>query len=295
MSVHLFAEDWNGNPDDEAGGRRQLRLRWNVYATPPEIGDVRDEIRAHEGFPFQGKQHPRKPGYYSQGATITNGNGPHLYVVEALYAQKVPVDVTDPLASPPQVAWDVMEIPTPVDVDFDGEPIASSAGEPFDPPLVLPRQIPVLVFTRNFPVATVTPTWLASWSNTTNSAAFELAGEDIEVGEAFIERQPTAAYVEAREDAPAYYAVTFRIAVAPGQGEHFWQHNPLDRGFRHLNSEDELVTIVDAKGEPLNQPTLLDGEGHKLAAAADPVVLHFRIRGTSDIGSLGLVPPSGGS
>lgn len=291
MPVHIFHEDWDGRQDQETDGRRDLTCRWTVYATSPAIGDVHDEIRAHGSFPHQGKQHPRKPGYYSKGGRISTGDGPHMYVVEASYSQATQVDVTNPLATPPDVSWDSMEIPTPIDVDFDGNPIASSAGEPFDPPLVLPRQVPVLVFTRNYAVATVTPTWLASWTNTTNSASFTLAGDTIAIGEAFIERQPTATYVAARDGFDAYYRVTFRIAVAPGQGEHFFQHNPLDRGYRHLNGEDELVTIVDAKGDPVGQPTLLDGTGHKLADDADPVVLHFRIRGTSDIGSLGLVDP----
>lgn len=287
MPVTSVSERWSGTESNETATERTVNREFDVIATRPESGDVLNEIRTDPDIPGVGGAHPRISGYYCQNVGIAQAEGPTKFRVTATYGTTVVGDVTDPLSEPPEASWDALEDQREIDTDLDDEPIASSAGEPFDPPLVESEADPVFVWTKNYSSATVTASWLASFANKTNDASVEIVGETVAIGEALQLGVPRAQFVPGRDGVSAYWRVTFRIALRIGGGAEAWHRRVLDQGYRALNGDDELVMLVDQAAKPLNQPSLLDGTGHKLTAGS-PVFLSFRTKGTADFTDLDL-------
>lgn len=296
MSVTFF-ESWKGKgAGDEEKSSTRTRII-TVHATTPATGDVHDSIRAEDDYPAPGTEHPRCPGYYCKSASIESGEGPQMFVIRASYTTER-VDATgstgdplNPTLSPPKVRWDSMTWQRGIDTDTAGFPICSSAGEPYDPPYQITESCPVLVFTRNYAVSAINAGVLATLAYRVNDGDFTLGPDTVHAGEAMIDGQPVAEFVPANGTTPAYYTVTFRIALKLGKGELAWQYRPLDMGFRQLNADGDLVTICDASGAPLNQPSLLDGSGHALATGGTPVYREFIVRDSVDMDGWGLVLP----
>jgi len=288
MPVSIVSERWSGRGSSEDQQARKVRRTFDVIATVPGSGDVLNEIRAHASIPKVGNAHPRITGQYCQNVNVEQAEGPTKFLAVAEYSQKVVGDVTDPLNQPPDVGWEALENQREIDTDLDGNPIASSAGEPYDPPIVETESDPVLVWTKNFATSTVTASWLIGWAEKTNSGAVNVNGEAIAAGEALAIGVPRAEFVEGREGVTAYFRVTFRIALRKGAGANAWKRKLLDQGYRFLNGSGQLVLFVDESGKPLNQPALLNGSGGKLTSGS-PVFRTFRTKGTKDFTELGLV------
>jgi hypothetical protein len=268
-----------------------------VQATATGTDDVHDLIRAEADYPAPGSEHPRCAGYYCKSVSIDSGEGPHLFTIRANYTTER-VDATgttgdplNPMLSPPKVRWDSMTWQRQIDTDIAGFPICSSAGEPYDPPYTITESCPVLVYTRNYSVATWSASSLGVLAYRVNLEAFTLGPDTVGAGEAMIDGQPIAEYVPPNGSTPAYYQVTFRIALKLGQGELAWQYRPVDMGYRQLNDDGDLVTVCDASGAPLNQPSLLNGSGHLLPSGDPPVFREFIVRDSVDMGGWGLVLP----
>lgn len=292
MSVHSVTESWQGCDSDEGDGRRDISRKLTVIATRPVSGDVLNEIRVFSGVPRPGAVHPRVSGYYCQSANITSGEGPTIFHVVAKYSPKPVADNTSPLTQGPKARWTKYTWQETIDHDLDGYPIASSAGEPFDPPLTVSRSCPLLSFTKNYALSTVSPAWLGSWADTVNSDVLTIGGDTVAIGEALIVEQPEAEYIDSIDGVAAYARVTFQVALKLGAGAGAWQFSPLDQGYREINGSGSLVTILDEAGMALNQPHLLDGAGAKLPDASPPVFLEYRTRRVVAMTGLGLVAPS---
>jgi hypothetical protein len=287
MAVLLVSERWSGQGASEDQAARKVRRTFDVVATRPVSGDVLNEIRTASGIPKVGNAHPRITGQYCQTVNVEEAGGPTKWLVTAEYSQTVVGDVTDPLAQPADVAWEVLENQREIDTDLDGNPIASSAGEPYDPPIVETESDPVLVWTKNFATATVTASWLLGWADKTNSASVTVNSETVGIGEALQIGVPRADFVEGREGVSAYWRVTFRIAIRVGGGANAWKRKILDQGYRFLNGSGQLVLATDEAGRPMNQPMLLNGSGGKLTSGS-PVFRTFRTKGTKAFMELGL-------
>ena len=191
-------------------------------------------------------------------------------------------EAENPLDRPLDISWGSNSYTEPVDKDINGDPIDSSAGEPFDPSVERENSRPVLTVVKN--QASFTASTKLDYENRINADTFYGA----EPGWAkMADIQAQKAY----ENGVSYWRVTYQIEFKPGG----WTKEVLDQGFYKLTTtgEGESATtqkelIKDKDNLPLNQPALLDGSGGELAANADPVFLDFEVYETAVFGQLGI-------
>lgn len=80
------------------------------------------------------------------------------------------------------------------------------------------------------------------------------------------------------ENGIAYDQVTYEIAILSVG----WDRKIVDQGYQEDTGEDGIKPILDANGDEVTTPALLDGAGQQLAAAFDPVFLTFRTKARTD-------------
>ena len=294
MSVVSVTESWLGEESTDADAGLELKRVLTIIATPGVDGTALDAVAAHADVPKRGEEHPRWDGYFCSNSTVRRAKGPNWYECEATYSTSTTAidDPSTPTSEAPVFRWESYAWQEALDLDLDGNPIASTAGEPFDPPYQAARSCPLLVMVRNYSTATVTPAWLAQWADTVNSDALTIGGTSVAIGEALIVGQPEAEFVPAAAGVAAYYKVTFRVALRLGGGAGAWQYNPIDQGYRVINFTGATILVVDDAGNPLSQPVLLNGAGTRLASGDPPVYLSYVVRNSIAMSGLGLAVPS---
>jgi hypothetical protein len=167
-----------------------------------------------------------------------------------------------------------------------GDAILNSAGDPFDPPVMVERQYGVITITKNVPLNSpiLQLSKLAEFRNTINDADY--LGHD--AGTLRVAQLDTASAIENRT---AYAVVTLQVKIRP-EG---WVRRVIDRGFNMLSTYDpngdamlvtEKTRIKDRHGEPLGEPSLLDGSGGVLPEGLDPHFLEFDVYNDSDFAEL---------
>jgi hypothetical protein len=87
----------------------------------------------------------------------------------------------DPTDDPALTEWDGDQYQRPLVVDEDGKVVCNSAGDLFDPPVMVDDSRLMSVTTKN--LASI-PTWIMNYSNAVNSDAFTLDGFSVAIGQA---------------------------------------------------------------------------------------------------------------
>lgn len=295
MAVISVNQAWSSESSQLSsdGGRRSVL--YQVVAVPTTGTDVIEEIEAHASIPQRGDAHPDVAGRWVTTVETHRRGGPNSYDVLVTYESLQPVvPGTNPVSLPgwwTDVQWEVSEVAA--DTDLDDIPVINSAGEPFDPPITVQVVSLSATWNKNFTAGTATFGWLESWANCVNTSAITGVAA---AGELLIFPGPTAERVPAADGAPAYDRVSFPIRFRRGAGGKAWWRIVLDRGLREKTGVEsggapELQTIVDRIGSPLNQPSLLNGAGLRLNAAAAPVWLEFRLIRDVNMAALAILPP----
>jgi hypothetical protein len=173
---------------------------------------------------------------------------------------------TAPLARPSdiQLDWNESRVPIYVDAITD-EPVLNSAGVSFDPPIDYDIADPVLVISRNeFPID-----WplILSYRNAINLDTYLGAA----VGT--LRLYPILASRQFEQEWGYFYRVTYRI----GYREDGWIAHRLDEGRHELNTDGELVEILDARGSPVTDPVRLNGSGKQLPVGAETQFLDYNL------------------
>lgn len=205
-----------------------------------------DEI----SIPLPYEPHPADPWAYVSNVGVTPGAGPKQWIVMITYKSW-----QNPLEAPPKVSWSFATSNEPIDRDIFDKMIGNSAKETYDPPISEEVDDILLKITRN--EAAYEPLFASDYKNAVNSdyfygfapgiAKLNLFNGDLQLG------GPSPWYIVA-------YEIQFR--------RDGWKRRMLDQGFRTFDSETgKYTTIVDSKGKPLSEPTLLDGNGNKLPNA----------------------------
>lgn len=212
----------------------------------------------------------------------------------------------NPLTRPPRVRWTGREFEKPLIYDaINNTMVCNSAGDPFNPPLMIEDSRQVAIITQN---VSSPPSYLVDYRNKVNNAPFTLEGVSIdlfcarikslelsewkvEFGYYFRELQIVIEIKDnelvsnfssgvgdpADSGTPAGTAtVTSNITVSG------WQIAAQDAGYRELKynsttSAWELKKIVDANGIEVSQAQLLNGKGKRLAAGTQPGGEVYRI------------------
>jgi len=213
----------------------------------------------------------------------TNQLGPFTWEVICNYSSGVEIGkfIDDPRQRKPDVAWTFFQTEEVVQADNNETPIANSAGDFFLDPIT--RQVSNLEVTiqRNENITSYNPSKALEFMGSVNSSSTTIAGLSAGKHEAKLENYSA---VQMRLNGIDYWRVTYRVRFNLDT----WEKQILDAGFNKLDPGGKGVKILDANGQPVNQPGLLDGAGDVLADGADAEFLIFEVYPEKEFSELGL-------
>jgi len=229
-----------------------------------------------EKIPQYWEQHPADPWLFVTSITSSQGTGPFHYKVAVNY-----VSVGNPLEQPMEIEWLHNITNELVDREATGKAITNSANESFDPPITKEVYDLVLRLKRNEEL--FNPINAVKYTGAINNDNFvcpaDYSGTTVQYPPGVVKctllkgipkRAATLYYHE------VHYEFQFRLGeieeTEPGTWEVLglgWKKRILDQGFRTLKKEDgewtgEYEPILDAEGNPVREPQLLDGKGEQL-------------------------------
>jgi hypothetical protein len=209
-----------------------------------------------------------------------NAEDPWLWQAEVSYGPQstdAAQATNDPLAQPAQVSFSSKLVNVVMTKDADGKTVENSAGDPFDPPLEM-EEVRIVVKVRKN-LASFDPSQIARFAGAVNEEEF--------LGAAQGTLKCTAVSGDPKtERGQTYYEAQVEFEFkATG-----WESEVLDAGFRELDEIDQWVNVIDKRtGTFAAKPVPLDGEGHELAADAEPVFLKFQPHQSIDFNQMGIL------
>lgn len=241
--------------------------------------------------PNRGLGHPKDPGMFCRTLDPRSNGGPTSWELAVRYTSSQAANQsTDPTLQPPVWRWGSQSSTEELDTDRDNKPVATTAGEPFESGLIVPQADTVLAVQFNVSAAVVTPSWLLSFRNRTNSDAWNGGAP----GEVFIDDSIEAQYVYPTDDMEAYWQVSMRFLYRKNSSQsgaparNAWMTRRLNQGYRYLDDENKLALATDKDGMALNRPILLDAAGKPTST---PHWLWFRSYDETPFAPLSLVLP----
>ena len=181
----------------------------------------------------------------------------------------------------------------PATHDNDGDPITNSAGDPFNPPVMVEKSMPVLTFTKYY--AFVDIDWLESYVDTVNEVSWK--GRSPRVC-----RMVALDWASETMNGYAVWKVTFRVKIKrgtwagalPNDVGRGWDLRILDQGFQeYVQPPDPLKRKISPPrgdyGGEMPGPFPLDGAGQAASASATtPAYVTYRYYEEADWSDLGL-------
>ncbi len=184
----------------------------------------------------------------------------------------------NPLNEIPKISWQTQKFKRPVDVDINGDIVANSAGDPFDPTVEVDDNREILVITRN--ESQFDESLADQYRDTINSAPF-FGFDALCVKCANI----TGNRVQ-HADLGYYWEVTYEFEI----NRDSWVSVVQDQGLRALDPSDDtkIMNITDEEGKDITSPMPLDGAGQPLPIGDPPVGLEFHVLTELDFSDLNL-------
>lgn len=185
---------------------------------------------------------------YSWYNAFVAGGGPHQ----------------DPLEMPIEVTWGLRDHERVLQYDANGKAVLNTAGDPFDPPIVVDDPRMTMTVVRN--EAQVNLGLILQYRNAVNSDSF--AGFNPLYCRC-INISPRSQF---HQDAGWYYQTTYEIEFMPqypGDGGNGYRKQILNMGMRSIGSNGNARQI-QLNGVPVNQPMLLDSSGKLLKPTGTP-------------------------
>lgn len=243
--------------------------------------------------------HPADANWYCISKTARpDVSGVH-WIVECRYQY-----MENPLTRLAEIEWDFAEEPAIVESDVTGKALVSSAGEPFDPPIL--ENACDIVGRISYAASQFDALVAADYNGSVNQSnlwidtvPFPPRTVKINKWKAKKAYWGTTAYWE------IYLEIQIRLAYKPGTTTLYgWDRQQLDQGFFRAGTFEDAVaggTIIgkvpirnrdiaayqdESAGinpdDQVTSPVLLDGTGGILAQGADPVFLYFRCKKERD-------------
>lgn len=241
-----------------------------------------------QGIPAAGSAFPGFPFVVAESASIETVS-PIFSIVSIKYAGEIgpggPNNEPSPLFAPPKIDWDDVETEEEIDEDWLGKAIETKNGEPYKG---LKRPVPdqTVTIRRNF--ATFNPYVQARYRQAVNSDTF--------LGwPAGTARMVKFAASNVIDRTLGYWEVTCTIQfrypykTTPAKA---WYKRVIHEGLyeRVGSGASERIRLAqDGDGKDVNKPVLLDLNGRRLAAGANPVWLEFQIFDNLPFTALGLL------
>lgn len=194
--------------------------------------------------------------------------------------------ILSPFNIKPSVQWGSETEDVARTHDRDGEPILNTAGDPFDPPILVPVSNPVATIQRN--LTSYDGSWVGSYKDHVNKSPWmgyppntvlcrDITGESVH-----------------DTDWGWYWRVTYQFAfrpiwvkggkvIQPG-----WSAQVLNAGMRQLK-DGELEQIL-VQGVPASSPVPLKEDGSEAKPDDDPHYLTFDVYPEAEFDDLDLPP-----
>lgn len=172
-----------------------------------------------------------------------------------------------------------------IDFDRDGVPCRNSATDRFGDPITIDDHITLLTITRNEKISgtgAFDMNLASDYSDTINDAPWN----GFDAGHC---KMGIISSSEEKWDPNAqiwYYTITYPVQVS----RKVWRKDILDQGFNELVGTGSTATprpIMNG-GQPISDPVMLDGTGHRAAITATPTVLVFEVYEETDWSLLGI-------
>lgn len=265
---------------ERSQAERTAARSWHVYTDTKDDGAIIAEnavgVAINSGHPEDSTRKLRKL------ATSAVDESHTLWLVKGDYSSVQPQQdfVVDPLTKDPVISGDFDTYRVPMYTDKDGNAIANSAGQTFDPPIDDDIFDFALNYERPESLTTFTAAKCIQYLNAVASDSFYGAkpGEAKIVG---------IRYQLVRESGIRYYMVSYRIAFrqnfvdGTGTERSGWTKLVLDEGLACLSTapaeniedffEARTTAIVDVStGKPVNRPVKLDGTGSPIKYGTAP-------------------------
>lgn len=196
------------------------------------------------------------------------------WTITAEYSSAIEMNV-DPTQDAMQIRVYTEQFQKPAVFDKNGNKIVNSAGDPFDPPLMMDDSRRVISLVRNVPTY---PSWVLSYQDAVNSDAFTVRGITYSVGVGKVQ-SVSISDGQIRNGIPF-----FTVEVLIHLQKNGWILQPLDVGFRELDyAGTSLINILNpGDNERPSAPVPLDGSGRALAnpSTTNNVLLDFTVYDT---------------
>jgi hypothetical protein len=231
--------------------------------------------------PVIGEVHPDDAGAWCTTLQVDPSDPWKGWTVTAEYSTERELAET-PTSDPAEITWGSEQFQKAAITNYAGQAIVNSAGDPFDPPIMIDDSRPYVTVSKN--LATV-PTWVMTYQDAVNSASFVVDG--ITVGTGLAKMQNISVSPRQSRNGTSFRTVTFTIHLQK-QG---WLSKVLDAGFREVAYGGELQNIRNPGDEELPAaPVPLDGAGMALTdpSPANAVYRYDTVYETKDFSALPL-------
>lgn len=188
------------------------------------------------------------------------------------------VEDENPLNDRPDIRWGERTVRLPVRVDIDGNPIQNSAGQPFDP---LPEEdFRIVIYEYSHNVASIDPSRTNEYRGAVNNDNLVIGGLPVEPFQA---RMGSIEHQNAERNGIRYWRESITVEIVDDHRLTLVDEGLMKKsgiaggpGDPHYigGNEDAVVPMLDDFGNPIFEPTLLNGNGEPLGGG-NPVLLRF--------------------
>jgi len=264
---HRYTEIWDIVTNDATDGHltifdgamtatpNPLPYKLATYAPPFTTGDADVNVRAYD-FSLQQRDHRQK----EWTATV-------LFRPPEAGEDTEPEDIPDnPLDRPIKIWFEYVQFNDEEPEDKNGLPVVNKAGQPYPEKVVLTDYRPVFVIRRNYASYEAIFNLNETYRRTVNSDPF--VGQD----PGTLRYQQTSMTESRVENGVTFYEGTTRVEYR-SEG---WHVVKVEEGWKFYNNpgaaDFELMTPMDADGNPLGEPVLLAANGGRAPAVQGPIL-----------------------
>jgi hypothetical protein len=223
-------------------------------------------VGSHASLPVIGEVHPDDAGAWCTTLQVDPSDPWKGWTVTAEYSTERELAET-PTDDPAEITWGYEQFQKPAITNYAGQAILNSAGDPFDPPIMIDDSRPHVTISKN--LASV-PVWIFTYQDAINSGSFTVDGITVAAGLAKMQNI-TITRGQSR-NGTSFRTVTFSIHLQK-QG---WSSKQLDAGFRQIGSGGARENIRNGIDDELPAaPVPLDGAGVALDDP-DPATAVYR-------------------
>lgn len=278
MAVTFLGEDPAGRTATNTRGVRTYQRVFKLSTSA--VSDDAVAVGSNASLPMIGSVHPSEAGAWCESLQVENDKPWRGWKVTATYTTEREIN-TNPTNDPAVITWSTEQFQKPVVRDINRMSVLNSAGDYFDPPMMMDDSRRLVTIQKNL---TVVPVWIIDYQDAVNSDLIEIDGVDIAIGTA--KMQSVNVGPKESRNGYTFYPVTFSICIQRDG----WLLEPLDCGFRWSDENGQRLIVNKPEMTPINQPALLDGNGGVLLfpSPASAVYLSYQIYATRAFSSLPL-------